>query len=98
MNFADCLQAAVAAGELDPERAKLAQDRWRTLADRYESEGSSAADARQRAADDVVEGMTKAIQRKRHMTVRQLQVLQKNQARYSKADAAFRITRRLDGL
>ena len=86
MNFADCLQAAVAAGELDPERAKLAQKNWRELADRYEASGMSPTDARQMAADDMVERMRKAVTKRRHVTVRQLQVLQKNQARYGATD------------
>ncbi len=86
MNFADCLQAAVAAGELDPERAKFAQDGWRELKDRYVASGVSAADASQMAADDMVERMTKAVVKRRHVTVRQLQVLQRNQARYANAD------------
>ncbi|MBU3031359.1 hypothetical protein [Paracoccus marinaquae] len=86
MNFADCLQAAVAAGELNPERAKLAQQRWRELSDRYETAGMSPADARQTAADELVTGITREVIKRRHVTVRQLQTLQKNQARYANAD------------
>lgn len=86
MNFSDCLQAAVAAGEVEPERARLAQQNWRELADRYEARGFSATDARQMAADDMVERMTKEVTRRRHVTVRQLQTLQKNQARYANTD------------
>ncbi len=82
MNFGDCLQAAVRAGELDPERAKLAQDNWRDLADRYVASGYSDIDARQMAADDMVDRMKAAVTKRRHVTVRQLQVLQRNQARY----------------
>lgn len=86
MNFADCLQAAVDAGEVDPERARLAQEGWRELAERYEAGGMSATDARQMAADDMVERMRKAVQKRRHVTVRQIQTMQGNQARYAKTD------------
>ncbi len=85
MNFGDCLQAAVAAGELDPERAKLAQADWGDLAKRYEASGFSAADARLAAADELVERMKKATQKRRHVTVRQMMTLQRNQARYTRA-------------
>lgn len=85
MNFADCLQAAVAAGELDPERARLAQKEWQDLSTRYEASGYSAADARLAAADELVERMKQATQKRRHVTVRQLMTLQRNQARYAKA-------------
>ncbi|WP_374425002.1 hypothetical protein [Paracoccus sp. (in: a-proteobacteria)] len=85
MNFGDCLQAAVAAGELDPERAKLARADWEDLAKRYEARGMSAADARQQAADDLVERMKYATAKRRHVTVRQLMTMQRNQARYTRA-------------
>lgn len=85
MNFGDCLQAAVAAGELDAERAKLAQTNWADLAKRYEASGYSAADARLAAADDLVERMRQATAKRRHVTVRQLMTLQRNQARYTRA-------------
>lgn len=85
MNFGDCLQAAVAAGELDPERARLARADWEDLAKRYEASGYSAADARQTAADDLVERMKNATEKRRHVTVRQLMTMQRNQARYTRA-------------
>ncbi|WP_199259890.1 hypothetical protein [Paracoccus binzhouensis] len=85
MNFGDCLQAAVAAGELDPERAKLARADWEDLAKRYKASGYSAADARLAAADELVERMKQATQKRRHVTVRQLMTLQRNQARYARA-------------
>lgn len=85
MSFADCLQQAVAAGELDPERARHAQEGWQELVDRYEYAGNSPADARQQATDEMVERVTRAVTKRRHVTVRQLQVLKKNQARYSAA-------------
>ncbi|MGR3521943.1 MAG: hypothetical protein ACU0FT_04235 [Paracoccus sp. (in: a-proteobacteria)] len=86
MNFADCLQAAVAAGELDADRAKFAQDGWRELKARYVAAGMSAADASQMAADDMVARMTRAVVKRRHVTVRQLQTMQRNTARYAKAE------------
>ncbi|MFT4012326.1 MAG: hypothetical protein QM682_02775 [Paracoccus sp. (in: a-proteobacteria)] len=85
MNFADCLQQAVIAGELDPERAKLAQADWADLAKRYEASGYSPADARLAAADEMVERMKNAVQKRRHVTVRQMLTLQRNQARYAQA-------------
>lgn len=85
MNFGDCLQAAVAAGELDPERAKLARADWEDLAKRYEASGYSAADARLAAADELVERMKQATQKRRHVAVRQLMTLRRNQARYTRA-------------
>lgn len=86
MNFAECLQAAVSAGEVDPERAKLARDEWQKLVDRYEASMSPAL-ARQQAADDMVERMTKEVVRKRHINVLQLQTLKRNQARYGDGDS-----------
>lgn len=72
MNFADCLQQAVNAGELDAERAKLAQTDWADLTKRYEASGYSFADARLAAADEMVERMKDAVAKRRHVTVRQM--------------------------
>lgn len=85
MNFGDCLKAAVAAGELDAERAALAQRDWADLSARYEASGFSAADARQAAADELVERMKSAVEKRRHVSVRQLMTLQRNQQRYARA-------------
>lgn len=85
MNFADCLMEAVRANELDKTRADLASQEWQDLSRRYEASGYSAADARKAAADELVERMKNATEKRRHVTVRQLMTLERNQARYSKA-------------
>lgn len=86
MNFSDCLQAAVSAGELDPERARMATDEWEKLARRYQSQGRSPGEARQAAANDLIDRLRAADIRQRHIAARQLEVLQRNQARYAKAE------------
>lgn len=86
MNLADCLMAGVRAGTIDQERADLAIKEWRHVAERNEASGMSRVSAEQTAADELIARMRTATTKKRHVAARQLQVLQRNQARYAKAD------------
>lgn len=87
MNMADCIQTAVNAGTVDPERARLAQAEYADLVARYEMSGYSRADAEVAAGDEVLESITKRAKARRHATVRQMMTMARNEARYANAHA-----------
>lgn len=87
MNFDACLEAAVRAGEVDADRAATVKRDYLDQVDRYKFGGMSEADARIAAGDDVLESFMKRARTRRHATLRQLQVMQRSEARYANAHA-----------
>ncbi|MDF2143195.1 hypothetical protein [Paenirhodobacter sp. CAU 1674] len=85
MNFDACLRAAVQAGTVDPARAQLAEKEYLDLVDRYKLTGYADADARIAAGEEVVESFMKRAKARRHATLRQLQTMTRNDARYANA-------------
>lgn len=83
MSFETCIRNAVATGNLDQRRADMAIERVRDLEQRYIDSGMSPADARVMAGDDALESIVKDARSRRHTALRQMQQMQKSQARYS---------------
>lgn len=83
----ECLQRAIDAGEVDATRAQLAQERFRELIQRYEMSGFDAASARIEAGNEVIESIIREAKSRRHATLRQLDRMAKNEARYATAHA-----------
>ena len=82
MSLEACIQQAVAAGQLDQDRADKAIGRIRDLTDRYRADGLSPADAALRAGDDALESIVKEARTNRRATLRQLEQAVKNVQRY----------------
>lgn len=71
-DLAECIQRAIDAGEVDPLRARRAQATYADLVQRYAADGTPLDAARRLAADDVMESITRATQRRRHTMLAQL--------------------------
>lgn len=78
-NIADCLQSAVAAGELNPVRANEARAAFRELEARYR-QIMPAAQAAASAAADLKEATSKARRARFHTALAQLQALRRLKA------------------
>lgn len=82
MKFDDCLQAAIDGGTLDPDLGRQAQNRYRARVAELEGRGLPNAAAHAQAAGDVAETITRSLKSRRHATLHQLRILQRNEARY----------------
>lgn len=85
MNFDACLRAAMQAGAVDLARAELAEKEYLDLVERYRLSGLAEPDARIAAGEEVVESFMQRAKARRHATLRQLQVIERNNARYGMA-------------
>lgn len=85
MDFDACLRAAKAAGKVDAARADLVEKDYLDLVERYKLSGMHEADARVAAGEEVLESFTKRVRARRHATLRQMQVMARNEARYANA-------------
>lgn len=94
----DCIGRAIAAGKVDRDRGRGAQETYRDLVQRYVDSGTPRQAAEVMAADDVMESITSAVQRRRHTTLAQLKDAAAAQAEFSGSAASDpdRILRTLD--
>jgi hypothetical protein len=76
-SFADCIQRAIDAGQVDRDRGARALEKYRDLTARYEAQGLPGAQARIAAADDLMDSITANIQKRRHTVLAQMQDLAK---------------------
>lgn len=83
MNLADCLQAAIDAGDLDPDLGKEAQKTYRNRVKELEGRGLPPELAAKQASDDAAETLTRGIRARRHATAAQMRVMARNVERYS---------------
>jgi len=83
----ECLQRAIDDGQVDPARARLAQERFRELESRYQMNGFSPAEAQVLAGDEVIESIIREAKSRRHATLHQLNQMARNEARYATAHA-----------
>lgn len=80
-----CLQVAIDAGEVDAERGRMAQARYRDLVARNERAGMTPEVARVQAADETIDGFLQAAATKRHATLRKVETARAMYARYKDA-------------
>lgn len=85
MRFDACIDAAVKAGEIDAERAAAVKADYLDQIERYKLGGMNAAEAQIAAGEDVLESFMKRARARRHATLRQLEVMGRNEARYASA-------------
>lgn len=74
-DLAACLQRAIDAGEVDRDRARAAQERYREQVRRHMDQGQPEQVARIMAADDMMDQITAQTQKMRHTVTAQLRDL-----------------------
>lgn len=97
MSFANCIDAAVADGHGDADRASEAKTLWAELRDRYVKEGHPPEVADGMAAEDVKRAMKKQAGDKRHTYLAQIAVMRRMEAEVeSAADLATLATNKVE--
>lgn len=86
-NLADCLQAAMDGKMLSAERGRAAQERYGEHFRTFIGRGYSEADAHVAAADATISETLAKAKSKRHASLRQLDIIRRNEARYAMAHA-----------
>ncbi|MGS4947438.1 hypothetical protein ACVDG3_18320 [Meridianimarinicoccus sp. RP-17] len=79
----ECIQRAIDAGEVDPQRGRQAQAKYRDMMQRYMDQGNPEDMARVMAADDLLGDMVTNTQKRRHTMLAQLRDVEEAQARYA---------------
>lgn len=85
MKLDQCIQRAIDAGEVDRDLGARAQEHYRALVQRYVDGGNPLPVAEMQAADEAIESITRGAKARRHASLRMLDTMAGNEARYADA-------------